>query len=70
MRTSIEALKDISGLSGIKANERADAAVFVRTEMDADDNSYKSNLFLLRQGEICQLTSAGEESSFAFEGNE
>ena len=70
MKTSIENLQKISGVSGMKANERGDAAVFVRTEMDADDNSYKSNLFLLRQGEICQLTSAGEESSFAFEGNE
>ena len=70
MKTSIDTLKDIRGLSGIKTNERADAAVFVRTEMDADDNSYKSNLFLLRQGEIFQLTSGGEESSFAFEDND
>ena len=59
MKTGIETLKDISGVSGIKANERADAAVFVRTEMDVDDNSYKSNLFLLYEGvfgkyETCQ----------------
>ena len=39
MKTSIDTLKDIRGLSGIKTNERADAAVFVRTEMDADDYS-------------------------------
>ncbi len=70
MKTSIENLQKISGLSGIKANDRGDAAVFVRTEMDADDNNYKSNLFLLRQGEICQLTSGGEESSFVFEDND
>ena len=38
--------------------------------MDVDDNSYKNNLFLLRQGEVSQLTSGGEESSFVFEDNE
>ncbi len=70
MKTGIETLKDISGVSGIKANERADAAVFVRTEMDVDDNSYKSNLFLLHEGEVRQLTSGGEESSFIFEDND
>lgn len=70
MKTSVETLRDISSVSGIKANDSADAAVFVLTEMDADDNSYKKNLFLLRQGEITQLTSGGEESSFIFEDNE
>ncbi|MDD4324223.1 MAG: S9 family peptidase [Eubacteriales bacterium] len=70
MKTSIETLHDISSISGIKANERADAAVFVRTEMDADDNSYKSNLYLLRKGEISQLTSGGEESAFVFEDDD
>lgn len=70
MKTSIETLKNINSVSGIKANEAADAAVFVRTEMDVDDNSYKNDLFLLRQGKVSQLTSGGEESNFAFEDND
>ncbi|MDD2364415.1 MAG: S9 family peptidase [Eubacteriales bacterium] len=70
MRTTMETLHDIRGLSGLTANEAGNAAVFVRTDMDVDDNSYKNNLFLLRQGEVSQLTSGGEESSFVFEDNE
>ena len=51
-------------LSGVSFSPDGEKAVFVVKKADEENNSYSSNLYLYRNGEIRQLTSMNKEGSF------